>query len=181
MTNSKNQKRSFIFSMLGQSLFFYLFFSLARFFIYEETILSKEPTVILMAIVIPAFSKVVFWLKSFLKFDCSERKYRYYLFPIGSAIITYLVIAFLRYAILQESILTMNLDVIIFAVMIGIFQGVGAKIDDISPRDLKKEPAKPLKHYINKIIIHPTPFHKVLFVVYGICVLFLILTVWLMV
>lgn len=180
-TSIDNKKKSFILSTLGTVLFFYVFFSFVRFFIYEESILSKEPTVILMAIVIAFFTKVTTWIKSFCKLDRNEKKHRYFLFPISSAIITYLVISFIRYVILQDTILTKNLEVIIFAVMIGVFEGVGAKIHDISPRDPKKEPTKPLRHYIDKFVIHATPFHKVMFVVYGVCILFLLLMVWLMI
>lgn len=123
---------------------------------------------------IAAFSMGVSWIQSLVKMDRKEKKYRYIVFPIGTSIVAYLLISFIRYALLEESILSMNVETISFAVMIGIVGVVGAKIDDVSPRDPKKEPAKPLKYYIDKFIIHATPFHKVMFFIYGFCILIFI-------
>lgn len=178
-TSEEKGKKSFMISTLTIFLSCYLFFSLLRFFIYDEPILSKDPIVILMAILITGFLIVNSWLKPFLNINLTQKKYRYFLWPVSFAIVTYIFISLIRFVIVQDSILTKDLEVITFAVMIGIFEGLEAKIDDISPRDPKKEPNKPLKYYIDKFIINPTPFHKVMFFVYGFCILFLILILWL--
>ncbi len=123
---------------------------------------------------IAAFSMGVSWIQSLVKMDRKEKKYRYIVFPIGTSIVAYLLISFIRYALLEESILSMNVETISFAVMIGIVGVVGAKIDDVSPRDRKKEPTKPLKYYIDKFIINATPFHKVMLFIYGFIILLLI-------
>lgn len=86
----------------------------------------------------------------------------------------YIIFSLIRYAILQDSILANNIEVIMFSIMVGIMESVGAKIDDVSPRDPKKEPDRPLKYYIDKFIINAKPFHKVMFLVYGSCISLLI-------
>lgn len=90
---------------------------------------------------------------------------------------TYLFISFVRYAIWQDSIITNNEEIINFSVMIGIIEGVGRKIDDVSPRNPKKEADKPLKYYTDKFIVQAKPFHKLMFFVYGFCI-FLIILIW---
>lgn len=164
----------FVISLFGNFILFYVFISLFRFFIYDEAILSVEPVVMGMAFIVATFSNAVSWISLLFKMDKKDKKYRYIVFPIGISIVTYLIISFIRYAVSQKSLLSTDLETVFFAVMVGVFEVVGAKIDDVSPRDSKKEPAKPLKYYIDKFIIHATPFHKVMFFVYGFCILFLI-------
>src|SRR5699024_1102140 len=84
----------------------------------------------------------------------------------------YIIFSLIRYAILKDSILANNIEVITFSIM----ESVGAKIDDVSPRDPKKEPDRPLKYYIDKFIINAKPFHNVMFLVYGSCMSLLIFT-----
>src|SRR5699024_11875617 len=75
----------------------------------------------------------------------NKKKYRYLISPIKSAIATYIIISLIRYAILQDSFVANNIEVIMFSIMVGIMESVGAKIDDVSPRDPKKEPDRPLR------------------------------------
>lgn len=182
MRDSANQKEqiSFIMSTLKIFLFSYLFLFFVTFFIDGDSVLSKQPIVLLVALVLAVFSTVASWLKSFLSLDLNKKKYRYFLCPLSSVMTTYLSISIIRYAILQDVLFTKNLEVILFSIMIGIFKSIEAKIDDISPRNPKKESKKPFKYYINKFIIHATPFHKVMFFVYGSCLLLVVLIVWLM-
>lgn len=121
-----------------------------------------------------AFSTGISWIQSLVKMDRKGKKYRYIIFPIGNSIVVYLLISFIRYVVLEESILSMNFETVLYAVMTGIFAVVSAKIDDVSPRDRKKEPTKPLKYYIDKFIINATPFHKVMLFIYGFIILLLI-------
>lgn len=175
MTHTTSEdKKNFIISILTRVLFFYVLFSLGRFYIYNEWILSKNLIVIVMAIVMAVLSVLYFWLKSLFNIDRSQRKYRYYLIPISHVIVTYLFISFVRYAIWQDSILTNNEEIITFSVMIGIIEALGRKIDDVSPRNPKKEPDKPLKYYTDKFITQAKPFHKLMFFVYGFCVLLIV-------
>lgn len=173
-TSEEKKEKGFNKSTLKIFLFFYLFFSLFRFFIYGDSILSKDPTVILTAISIVVFLIVNSWLKSLLTINMNKKKYRYLISPIKSAIVTYIIISLTRYAILQDSFVANNIEVITFSIMVGIMESVGAKIDDVSPRDPKKEPDRPLKYYIDKFIINAKPFHKVMFLVYGSCMSLLI-------
>jgi len=46
----------------------------------------------------------------------------------------YITFSLIRYAVLKDSILANNIEVITFSIM----ESVGAKIDDVSPRDPKK-------------------------------------------
>ena len=127
-----------------------------------------------MAVMLAAFSTGISWIQSLVKVDRKGKKYRYIIFPIGNSIVVYLLISFIRYVVLEESILSMNFETVLYAVMTGIFAVVSAKIDDVSPRDRKKEPTKPLKYYIDKFIINATPFHKVMLFIYGFIILLLI-------
>src|SRR5690625_7772219 len=104
----------------------------------------------------------------------NKKKYRYFISPIKSSIVTYIMISLIRYAILQDSILANNLEVITFSIMIGIMESVGAKIDDISPRDTKKERDRLLKYNIDKFIINTKLFHIVMCLVYVSCISFLL-------
>ena len=173
-TSEEKKEKGFNKSALKIFLFFYLFFSLFRFFIYGDSILSKDPTVILTAISIVVFLIVNSWLKSLLTINMNKKKYRYLISPIKSAIATYIIISLIRYAILQDSFVANNIEVIMFSIMVGIMESVGAKIDDVSPRDPKKEPDRPLKYYIDKFIINAKPFHKVMILIYGSCICLLI-------
>lgn len=172
---NKKEQKSFIMPTLKVFLFSYLFLSVARFFIGSDSILSKQPIVLWGALFLAVLSIVTSWFKSLLNLDLKKRKYRYVLCPLSSAMTTYLFISILRYAILEDTLFTKNLEVILFSIMIGIFKSIEAKIDDISPRNPKKEPKKPFKYYIDKFIIHAGSFHKVMFFVYGSCFLILIL------
>lgn len=173
-TSEEKEKEGIIMSTLKMFLFFYLFLSLYRYFMYGDSILSKDPIVILMAISITVFLLVSSRIKSLLTIDMNKKSYRYFISPIKSAIVTYIIISLIRFAIWQDSILVNNIEVISFSIMVGIVEGVGAKVDDVSPRDPKKEPDRPLKYYIDKFIIHASPFHKTMFFVYGFCLALLI-------
>lgn len=173
--SEETKKKSFLLSALKIYLFYYFLFAICRFVIYDEAILTGNLIVILMAIILTVSSKVYSWLKPRLKIDMNQKKYRYFISPIRTAIGMYITITLIRYAIIQDSIITKSLEIIMFCIFIGIFDGVGAKIDDVSPRDPKKEPYRPLRYYIKKYIIHATPFHKLMFFVYGFCAFLLIL------
>lgn len=163
--------------ILKRVLVLYLFFSLARFFIFDEPFFSADRIVIIMAVVIAVSSLVYPWLNRIINMDENQKNYRYLISPIKSMFVTYILLSFMRYAILQDTILVMNIGIITSSIMVGIIEGVGAKIDDVSPRDPKKEPSKPLKYYIDKFVMNATPFHKIVFFVYGICVFILVIVV----
>lgn len=173
-TREEKEKNSFFMSTMKMFLFFYVFLSVFRFFMYGDPILSKEPIVMLIAISIAIFEVVYTWLTSFLTIDVKKRKYRYFIGPIKTAIVTYIILSLIRYAILQDTILANNIEVITFSIMVGIMKGVEAKVDDVSPRDSKKEPDRTLKYYIDKFIINANPFHKTMFFVYGFCIFLLL-------
>lgn len=167
---SEEKKEGFMISTLKITLFFYLFFSIFRFFMYGDLILFKDPTVILISMIIAALSTAYSRLKPLLTVDINKKKYRYFIRPLKSAIATYILITLIRYAILQDSMVANNKEIIRFSIMVGIIGFVGAKIDDVSPRDPKKEPSRPLKYYIDKFIVNANPFHKIMFFVYGFCI-----------
>src|SRR5690625_192244 len=173
-TNEEKKEKGFNKSTLKIFLFFYLFFSLFRLFIYGDSILSKDPTVISTAISISSFSIVNSWLKSLLTINTNNKNDRYFSSTIKSARVKSISNYLIRYTILKDSILKNNLEVNTLSIMIGIMESVRTKIDDIAPRDQKKEPDRPLKYYIDKVIINAKPFHKVMFLVYGFCISLLI-------
>src|SRR5699024_10433792 len=126
--------------------------------------------------VVIAISSVVYsWLNRMINMDENQKNYRYLISPIKSMIVTYILLSFMRYAILQYTILLINIGIITSSIMVGIIEGVDAKIDDVSPRDPKQEPSKPLKYYIDKFVMNATPFHKTVFVVYGLCIFLLVI------
>lgn len=161
--------------MLKRVLVLYLFFSLARFFIFDESFFSTDRIVIIMVVVIAISSVVYSWLNRMINMDENQKNYRYLISPIKSMLVTYILLSFMRYAILQDTILVINIGIITSSIMVGIIEGVDAKIDDVSPRDPKQEPSKPLKYYIDKFVMNATPFHKTVFVVYGLCIFLLVI------
>lgn len=172
--SEKKKGKNFVLSVLKDALIFYIIISFFRFFVYKEKIFSMEPAVMGTAIAVALLLVVLSWLKSVLRFPKEGKRYRYFLSPIGTALLTYVFFTSLRYAVWQEALLTMNIEVIMVSIMSGIFEGFGAKVDDISPRDPRKEPSRPIKYYIDKFIINATPFHKIMLVVYGFCILLII-------
>ena|SRR5699024_9786071 len=172
--SEEKKKEGFIMSTLKMSLFFYLFLSLFRFFIHGDSILSKDPIVILIAFSIAAFEMVYSWLNSLLTIEVNEKSYRYFINPIKNALIAYIILSLIHYAIWREALFANNIEVITFSIMVGIIKFAEAKIDDLSPRDPDKEPSRSLKYYIDKFIINASPFHKTMFFVYGFCIALLI-------
>jgi len=173
-TSEEKREKGFIISTLKVFLFFYLFLSLFRFFMHGDSILSKNPIVILIALSIAAFEMVYSWLNTLLTIDSNKKSYRYFINPIKMAVVTYIILSLIRYAVLKDSILANNIEAISFSIMVGIIKVVEAKIDDVSPRDPEKEPDRPLKYYIDKFIINASPFHKTMFFVYGFCIALLV-------
>src|SRR5699024_6438756 len=87
-TSEEKKEKGFNKSTLKIFLCFYFFFSLFRFFIYGDTILSMNPTVILTAISIAAILIVNSWLRSLLTIDMNKKKYRYLISPLKPAIVS---------------------------------------------------------------------------------------------
>src|SRR5699024_10874300 len=132
-TSEEKKKEAFIISTLKMSLFFYLFFSLFRFFIHGDSMLSKDPIVILIALSIAVCEKVYTWLNSLLTIDTNKKSYRYFMNPIKNAIIAYIILSLIHFAIWRESLFANNIEVITFSIMLGIIKFAEAKIDDLSP------------------------------------------------
>jgi len=137
----------------------------------------KDPIVILAAIGIAGFIKLIDWLKSLSIFNPHKEINRYFIRPSISAIEAYIIMSVIFLTVLQEFTLILNIVLIFVAVLVAITESAEKKIDDISSQDPKKEPRKPLQHYIDKFIIHATPFHKLMYVIYGISICLLIITV----
>src|SRR5699024_9627392 len=70
-------------------LLLYVIISLFRYFIYHESILSIEPVVVGMSMMVAVFSVVISWLQSHLKVDRKEKRYRYIVLPVATSIVTY--------------------------------------------------------------------------------------------
>ena len=128
----------------------------------------------MIALSIAVCEKVYTWLNSLLTIDTNKKSYRYFINPIKNAVIAYIILSLIHYAVWRESLLANNIEVISFSIMVGIIKFAEAKIDDLSPRDPDKEPSRPLKYYIDKFIINASPFHKTMFFVYGFCIALLI-------
>ena len=158
-------------------IFYYLLISFLEFSFYKDFIFSKDTIVILTALGIAGFNKLIVGIKSLSIFDPYKKSNRYFIRPIISAIEAYIVLAVISLSVLQEFTLKLASTLIFVAVLIAIMESSEKKIDDISPRDPKKEPRKPLKYYIDKFIIHATPFHKLMYVIYGISICLLIIAV----
>src|SRR5699024_1393643 len=154
-------------AILGRILFFYVSTSLLRYFFLNDYILSKSPIVIVMAIVMGVIPTLYAWVRPYIKVNRRIKQYRYYVRPLETMVTTYLFLTFFRYAVIQDVLLTVRLEVILLALFAGIAEAVLAKIDDVSPRDPKTEEGKTLSYYYDTYVVHASPFHKLMFTVYG--------------
>lgn len=158
-------------AILGRILFLYIFISLLRFFFLDDVILSTSPLLVIVVIVMGIMPTMYKRLIAFVQIDKRGKNYRYYVKPLETMVATYLFLSFFRYALMQDVLFTSRLEIIFVAIFASITEAVLAKIDDVSPRDPKTEARKPFTYYYDKYVVNGTAFHKLMFVVYGLCIL----------
>lgn len=176
--NKPKKKVAFLKDTLKLFIFFYIMFSILRFFIYKEPLLSLDPLVILMSFVIAVFFLSMTEINSLLKIDHGKKIFRYFLIPLGYIIIGYFFLAFLRYPIMQDTLFPKRLEIITLCIMFPVTNFIETKIDEVSPRNPNEEAPKSWRYYYDKFIKNATPFHKVMFFVYGFCILLFIFIIF---
>lgn len=173
MTQSSKGK-DLIKSSLTVFVLFYLFFSVSRFFMYDELILSTNIRVLVISSIFAVLSIVNTMVKPLLHNNKKQKKYRSILKPLSSLVVAYIILTLISYGMSQASIFSNHAEVLSFSIMFGIIEVVSKKIDKISPRNPETEPNKPLKYYTNKYIIHASPFHKLMLFIYGFCIVLIV-------
>lgn len=169
-----NMRKSLLY-LVNIILISYVLISLLRSWAIGERILSMDLKVFLISVMIAVSILVPEWLKN-LKF-VNERQavYRFFLHPLGMMVFTYILTSLFRFAVLGDSLFNPRVETVSFSIAAGLFIIVEAKIDDLSPRKPEEEADKTKGDYREKFLKNATPFHKLMILVYGLCVLALVL------
>lgn len=141
---------------------------------YREFIF-KDPSFLLASLVIAVFIKVIDWVVSLPIFSPRKKINRYFILPSITAIEIYIITGIILHTILPEFNRMLDWSLILGAIFVAIIIDTEEKLDDISPRNSEEDSPRTIKYYIDKFFIHATSFHKLMYLVYGICLLLLII------